>query len=206
MNETGYYDYLLERRDAVLSGARVSPRARARIMGKPFNLVPPPRKPEPAKVEADTPTEPKVSVPSGPKPIDVARLHHQIAAKDRRIDELERQLGIGKDDKPVPVADVQKAFCVLLEEIGYRVRGLPLTVEDLKNPSRHRNCAWPRHVCIDAVRKICRASTTIIGRSFGKRDHTSVMHALNRTPHHLGAIPEFAVVHAKLLSLYGIEQ
>ncbi|WP_048648970.1 helix-turn-helix domain-containing protein [Nitratireductor soli] len=45
---------------------------------------------------------------------------------------------------------------------------------------RHRDATLARHVAMYVAKKTTGQSLTAIGRSFGGRDHTSVMHALDR--------------------------
>ena len=53
-----------------------------------------------------------------------------------------------------------------------------LTVADLKSHRRTRRHAWPRHEAMYEVRRATGYSQPHIGRIFGGRDHTTVIHAL----------------------------
>jgi len=55
-----------------------------------------------------------------------------------------------------------------------------LKVQDLKAKSRSKNIALPRHVAIYLCREFTAASLPEIGRSFGGRDHTTVLHAVSK--------------------------
>lgn len=64
-----------------------------------------------------------------------------------------------------------------LLEIAAQITGV--TVDELRAPSRRRRVAWPRHFAM-ALLHVARRdlSTTQIGKIFGQRDHTTVLHAL----------------------------
>lgn len=55
-----------------------------------------------------------------------------------------------------------------------------LTVDDLKGPSRRREVAWARQEAMAAVYAQCNVSLPWVGRFFGGRDHTTVLHAIRR--------------------------
>ena len=55
-----------------------------------------------------------------------------------------------------------------------------LKIIDLKSRSRSKNIAGPRHVAEYLCREFTTASLPEIGRSFGGRDHTTVLHAVSK--------------------------
>jgi chromosomal replication initiator protein len=55
-----------------------------------------------------------------------------------------------------------------------------LTVDDLKSPSQERRIAWPRQEAMVLIRQHTRQSYPQIGRFFGDRDHTTVIHAVRQ--------------------------
>ena len=55
-----------------------------------------------------------------------------------------------------------------------------LKVNDMKSRSRSKNIALPRHVAIYLCREFTAASLPEIGRAFGGRDHTTVLHAVSK--------------------------
>jgi hypothetical protein len=66
-----------------------------------------------------------------------------------------------------------------------------VSIEDFRSPMRVRRMAWPRHFAMFLLHKARRdLSTTQIGRVFGKRDHSTVMHGL-RKARERGDLPEF---------------
>jgi chromosomal replication initiator protein len=56
-----------------------------------------------------------------------------------------------------------------------------LTPDELLSPSRGARVAWPRQVAMYLARELTAESLPAIGRHFGGRDHTTVLHAWRRT-------------------------
>ena len=65
-----------------------------------------------------------------------------------------------------------------------------LTLEDLRGPSRRREVAWPRQEAMAAVYARCNVSLPWVGRFFGGRDHTTVMHAIRQVEKRSGESPQ----------------
>jgi chromosomal replication initiator protein len=55
-----------------------------------------------------------------------------------------------------------------------------LSPQDLLSPSRTARVAWPRQLAMYLVRELTGDSLPAIGRDFGGRDHTTVLHACRR--------------------------
>lgn len=53
-----------------------------------------------------------------------------------------------------------------------------LSARELKGSSRVRRISWPRQVAMALIRQRTNFSLPDIGKCFGGRDHTTVMHAL----------------------------
>ncbi len=68
------------------------------------------------------------------------------------------------------LSEIQEAAC----------RHFDLSPEELLSPSRAARVAWPRQVAMYLARELTDESLPAIGRHFGKRDHTTVMHAVRR--------------------------
>ena len=68
------------------------------------------------------------------------------------------------------VADIQAATC---EHFG-------LSGEELLSSARTARIAWPRQVAMYLARELTGESLPAIGRHFGGRDHTTVLHAWRR--------------------------
>jgi len=72
---------------------------------------------------------------------------------------------------PRSVAEIQAAAC---EHFG-------LSPEELLSSSRTPRIAWPRQVAMYLARELTGESLPAIGRHFGGRDHTTILHAWRRT-------------------------
>jgi chromosomal replication initiator protein len=75
--------------------------------------------------------------------------------------------------KPQPrsIAEIQAAAC---DHFG-------LSAEELLSSARTQRVAWPRQVAMYLSRELTDESLPAIGRHFGGRDHTTVLHAWRRT-------------------------
>jgi chromosomal replication initiator protein len=71
---------------------------------------------------------------------------------------------------PPSIAEITRAAC---DRFG-------LTPEELISPSRAARISWPRQVAMYLARELTAESLPAIGRQFGGRDHTTVLHAYRR--------------------------
>jgi chromosomal replication initiator protein len=55
-----------------------------------------------------------------------------------------------------------------------------MSIEDLEGSSRKRNIARPRQMCMTLCKELTHHSLPEIGRGFGNRDHTTVLHAAKK--------------------------
>ncbi len=78
---------------------------------------------------------------------------------------------------PCSVSEIQARAC---EHFG-------LTSDELLSSSRTARIAWPRQVAMYLARELTDNSLPAIGRDFGGRDHTTVLHAWRRTTQRLAA-------------------
>jgi chromosomal replication initiator protein len=69
------------------------------------------------------------------------------------------------------IADIKAAAC---EQFG-------ISADELVSPARTARIAWPRQVAMYLARELTQESLPAIGRAFGGRDHTTVLHAWRRT-------------------------
>jgi chromosomal replication initiator protein len=69
------------------------------------------------------------------------------------------------------VGEIQQATCELFG----------ITLEELLSSSRTPSISWPRQLAMYLARELTGESLPAIGRHFGGRDHTTVMHACRRT-------------------------
>jgi chromosomal replication initiator protein len=75
-----------------------------------------------------------------------------------------------------------------IQEVTARTLGLQR--DDLLSPGRTATVTWARQLAMYLVREHTDASLPAIGRSFGGRNHTTVMHACRRVADRLAADPE----------------
>ena len=69
------------------------------------------------------------------------------------------------------VREIQERTCV----------AFGLSIEQLLSPSRAAPVAWPRQVAMYLARELTDQTLPAIGRAFGNRNHTTVLHACRRT-------------------------
>ena len=86
------------------------------------------------------------------------------------LDRLYPQPQSGRQRSRESVAAIQAAAC---EHFG-------LSREELLSPSRTSRITWPRQVAMYLARELTSESLPAIGRQFGGRDHTTVLHAWRR--------------------------
>jgi chromosomal replication initiator protein len=79
--------------------------------------------------------------------------------------------------EPRSIADIQAAACACFG----------LTPQELLSPSRTPRVAWPRQLAMYLSRELTSESLPAIGRQFGGRDHTTVLHAWRRTSARIAA-------------------
>jgi chromosomal replication initiator protein len=65
-----------------------------------------------------------------------------------------------------------------------------VTREELLSPSRAARVAWPRQVAMYLAREHTHETLPAIGRSFGGRDHSTVLHACKRAVSRIGSDPD----------------
>jgi chromosomal replication initiator protein len=65
-----------------------------------------------------------------------------------------------------------------------------VSVEALVSSSRAGAVAWPRHVAMYLARELTDQTLPAIGRAFGGRNHTTVLHAYKRTAERIAGDPE----------------
>ena len=93
------------------------------------------------------------------------------------------------------LADFLRAYDrrVTIEEIKKKVaEHYGLKVQDLESPNRSRSIVRPRQISMFLARKLTPRSYPEIGRRFGNRDHTTVMHAYETIERLTAIDPTFA--------------
>jgi chromosomal replication initiator protein len=92
------------------------------------------------------------------------------------------------------VADIQAAACDTFD----------VTRDELVSSSRSARVAWPRQLAMYISREITGESLPAIGRHFGGRDHTTVLHACRRASERIAADPAASDAVDKLCRALGI--
>ncbi|MCF3947401.1 chromosomal replication initiator protein DnaA [Acidiphilium sp. AL] len=91
--------------------------------------------------------------------------------------------------------DVLRAYDrkITIEEIQKRVaEHYNIRVSEMSSARRARNIARPRQIAMYLAKQLTSRSLPEIGRKFGNRDHTTVMHAVAKVNQLIGADPGFA--------------
>jgi chromosomal replication initiator protein len=93
-------------------------------------------------------------------------------------------------NKPQTASVAQEVLKDMVREVSSRVtvRGIQQSVadyfqiglEELRGVKRQRSILYPRQVAMYLCRRLTEASLPEIGRAFGGRDHTTVMHAVEK--------------------------
>jgi chromosomal replication initiator protein len=79
-----------------------------------------------------------------------------------------------------------------------------VSLEQLLSTSRATSVAWPRQVAMYLARELTDATLPAIGRAFGGRNHTTVLHAHRRTAERIASDPNaFEAVRRLTLELRG---
>lgn len=112
------------------------------------------------------------------RPIDVALAHEVL---DGLYPESRRPApGSAAPGAAPTIEHIQRLTC---EAFG-------VSHDDLLSTSRTATVAWPRQVAMYLAREHTSESLPSIGRSFGGRNHTTVMHACKRTSERIASDPE----------------
>lgn len=64
-----------------------------------------------------------------------------------------------------------------------------LTVEDLRSDAVRRRLSWPRQEAYWLARHLCGRSAAVIGRAFGGRDHSTILHGIRQVDLRLQSDP-----------------
>jgi chromosomal replication initiator protein len=77
-----------------------------------------------------------------------------------------------------------------------------ISVEQLVSASRAGAVAWPRQLAMYLARELTGQTLPAIGRAFGGRNHTTVLHAYRRTAERIASDPKaFEIVQRLTASL-----
>jgi len=94
-------------------------------------------------------------------------------------------------EKAINAVILQKASVISVEYIQEMVcKYFNITIKDLKSSQRSNDIAFPRQVGMYLCRILTNESYPKIGEAFGKRDHTTVMHAYKKIEQDIKQNPE----------------
>jgi chromosomal replication initiator protein len=86
------------------------------------------------------------------------------------VQSLIGELADVQEERPISIADIERVVAD-----RYRLKGALL-----RSKKRNKEIAHARHVAMYLARTLTNASLPQIGKNFGDRDHTSVLHACNK--------------------------
>ncbi len=95
------------------------------------------------------------------------------------LDGLYPALAASASSRVPSLADITAAAC----------HHFDLTPAELVSSSRAPRIAWPRQIAMYLARELTASSLPAIGRHFGGRDHTTVLHACRRTSSRMSTDP-----------------
>jgi len=86
----------------------------------------------------------------------------------------------------------QKKKVITVDQIQKEVAGFyNLKISDLKSKRKNKALILPRHGAMYLTRRLTELSLPEIGRQFGGRDHTTVIHALQKVENIIGNDPDY---------------
>jgi chromosomal replication initiator protein len=77
---------------------------------------------------------------------------------------------LGSDERTVTIEMIQK---MIADHFKMRI-------QDLKSKNNSKSVAMPRQICMYLCKKLTRASLPRIGREFGNKHHTTVLHSISK--------------------------
>jgi len=106
-----------------------------------------------------------------------------LTGREMTVDLAQEVLGElwGEDEKIITIDQIQRRVCDFF--------GLKLS--DLKAKNRTKAIAFPRQVAMYLSRQMTHSSLSEIGRAFGGKDHTTVLHAVDKIQTLLQDDPKF---------------
>src|SRR6059036_3555192 len=95
-----------------------------------------------------------------------------LTGREMSVDLTQEVLGElwGEEEKIITIEQIQRKVCDLF---GIRL-------SDLKAKNRTKAVAFPRQIAMYLARQLTHASLSEVGRAFGGKDHTTVLHAVDK--------------------------
>ena len=98
--------------------------------------------------------------------------------------------------EPPTGRSIENIKAVVSEQFG-------ITADELVSPTRAARVSLPRQLAMYLARELTEESLPSIGREFGGRDHTTVLHALRRTEQRIADDPAYRTRAQALFTLLG---
>ncbi len=102
--------------------------------------------------------------------IAFAELTHKTFVDRDLAEKVAKDLFNEKIDKPISIAMIQSEVC----------RYFSINNSDLLGKKRKQEIVFPRHIAMYLCQELTDSSFPQIGRAFGGKDHTTVMHAVSK--------------------------
>jgi chromosomal replication initiator protein len=95
-----------------------------------------------------------------------------LTGREMSVDLAQEVLGElwGEEEKIITIEQIQRKVA---ETYG-------LKLADLKAKNRTKAVAFPRQIAMYLARQLTHASLSEVGRAFGGKDHTTVLHAVDK--------------------------
>jgi chromosomal replication initiator protein len=95
-----------------------------------------------------------------------------LTGREMSVDLAQEVLGElwGEEEKVITIDQIQRKVC---DFFGIRL-------SDLKAKTRTKAIAFPRQIAMYLARQLTHASLSEVGRAFGGKDHTTVLHAVDK--------------------------
>src|SRR5881396_1474965 len=95
-----------------------------------------------------------------------------LTGREMTVDLAQEVLGElwGEEEKLITIDQIQRKIC---DFFGIRL-------SDLKAKNRTKAIAFPRQIAMYLARQLTHASLSEVGRAFGGKDHTTVLHAVDK--------------------------
>ena len=108
-------------------------------------------------------------------------------------DQAIRDLVHGQEPRRIKIDEILKVIS----------RHFGVSKSDLLSERRHRSVVWPRQIGMYLAKQLTSRSLPEIGRRFGGRDHTTVLHAIRKIEQHLAGNPRLKDELEELKKLLG---
>lgn len=104
------------------------------------------------------------------------------------------------------VSNVIRQFVAEYNALATVENRKPIDFADLLGPRRARAISWPRQVCMWLCREIAKGtSLPTVGRAFGGKDHTTVMHACKKVEERFRRRPDLNIVALRVMAHFEAE-